>query len=122
MEVIWRDVRHFEGFYQVSNFGRVKSLARDTVVHGVKRRNRKDGSRKDEVWHRKEKLLSYIFYGDCIPYVRLYKDDNGSRVSVPVKVLVAQAFLDAPDDIKTNHIKHKDKIAQNCRADNLYIK
>jgi hypothetical protein len=25
---IWKDVRGYEGFYQISNFGRIKSLAR----------------------------------------------------------------------------------------------
>ncbi len=28
MEEIWKDIKGFEGTYQISNFGRVKSLAR----------------------------------------------------------------------------------------------
>ena len=31
MEEIWKDVKGFEGFYQVSNLGRVRSLDRISV-------------------------------------------------------------------------------------------
>ena len=35
MSEIWRDIEGYEGWYQVSNYGRVKSLAR-TVNYGDK--------------------------------------------------------------------------------------
>ncbi len=42
IEEEWRDVKEFEGFYCVSNFGRVKSLGRDAwngkVWHAMKGR------------------------------------------------------------------------------------
>ena len=32
MEEIWKDVKGFEGLYQVSNMGRVRSIDRDIVT------------------------------------------------------------------------------------------
>lgn len=29
MEEIWKDIKNYEGLYQVSNFGRIKSLQRE---------------------------------------------------------------------------------------------
>lgn len=118
---IWKDISGFEGFYQVSNLGRVRSLARDTTVHSVRRRGRTEGHLKDEVWHRNGKILSYVFQGSDVPYVRLYKGDNGSRISVPVRLLVAQAFLDAPKDCSPRLITHINENRLDCAASNLRI-
>lgn len=49
---IWEDVEGYEGYYQVSNLGRVKSLAR-TIV-------RSDGV----LWPVKEKILVTSFSTD----------------------------------------------------------
>ena len=44
MKEIWRDIKDYEGLYQVSNLGRVKSLRRNIVlkdritIHGYNRR------------------------------------------------------------------------------------
>lgn len=118
---IWKDILGFEGSYQVSNLGRVRSLARDTTVHNVRRRGRTEGHLKDEVWHRNGKILSYVFQGSGVPYVRLYKGDDGSRISVPVKLLVAQAFLDAPEDCKPIRISHVNGDYLDCAASNLQV-
>ena len=32
MEEIWKDIVHYEGLYQVSNLGRVKSVERDKFL------------------------------------------------------------------------------------------
>lgn len=32
MVEIWKDIENFEGMYQVSNFGRIRSLARTNVL------------------------------------------------------------------------------------------
>lgn len=31
---IWRPVKDYEGLYEVSNFGRVRSLTRKVIKHG----------------------------------------------------------------------------------------
>lgn len=37
MKEIWKDIKGYEGIYQVSNFGRIKSLSRNVYVNGHKR-------------------------------------------------------------------------------------
>lgn len=32
MEEIWKDINDYEGLYQISNFGRIKSLPRNVTV------------------------------------------------------------------------------------------
>ena len=126
MKEIWKDVPGFEGFYQVSNMGRVKSLARKTSVQ-VKRRVRLVKYRKgtvytdrEEVWNRKGKILKYVMQSNVAPYVRLYKSD-GTRISVAVKVLVAQSFLDLPDGCPCNRIRNANGNRLDCSASNLTI-
>ena len=50
MKEIWIDIKGYEGSYQVSNLGRVKSLERD--IHY------KDGTTK----HRKERIMKHKVY------------------------------------------------------------
>lgn len=37
MEEIWKDVKGYEGLYQVSNLGRVKSLYTNRILKGYKK-------------------------------------------------------------------------------------
>lgn len=92
---VWKDIKGYEGRYQVSNMGRVKSLN----------------------YHRerKEKLLnpSEDSYGYLI--VLLYKD--GKRKLAKVHRLVAETFLNNPDNLPS--INHKDENKKNNCANNL---
>ena len=54
---IWKDVKGFEGLYQVSNLGRVKSLGR-TTTQRVKRR---DGEYHIETWVKRGRILKPIY-------------------------------------------------------------
>lgn len=94
---IWKDVKGFEGLYQVSNLGRVKSLGR-TTTQRVKRR---DGKYHAETWVRRSRILKPIYpaYRQDM-YVHLYTADS-RRKTIIVKRLVAQAFLPTCSD-KTN--------------------
>ena len=38
MNEVWKDIKGFEGIYQVSNLGRIKSLNRNVNQHGRKDR------------------------------------------------------------------------------------
>ena len=98
----WRDVVGYEGRYQVSSMGRVKSLERK-VTKG-------DGERTV-----KERFLKpNVAYGGYL-MVALYAD--GKRKMLKVHRLVCQAFHDNPDNKSdVNHI-NEDK-ADN-RACNL---
>ena len=93
----WVDVRGYEGFYQVSNIGRVKSLTRIVSING--------GS-----FTRKGVVLKPMVNRGGYAVVNLYR--NGVRRYSTVHRLVAYAFLNIPDlksKIVVNHI-NGDKI------------
>lgn len=94
----WRDVIGFEGLYQVSDQGRVRSL--DRIIHT-----------KQYTQHRKGQILSTPLgtYG--------YPTVNINRKCRRVHQLVAEAFIGPrPKNLDTIH---KDGIKTNCRSDNL---
>ena len=97
---IWKDIEGYEGLYQISNMGRVKSLER-TVRNG-------NGYRTVQ-----ERILKP--YGDDYLQVNLSKD---GKIEQPlVHRLVATAFLENTEGYK--EINHKDENKQNNCVDNL---
>lgn len=103
---IWKDVKNYEGIYQVSNYGRIKVL----------RRMKKVGIKNNSYVLQKEKILKQFINNDNYCYVTLYKD--GRKKSKRVHRLVAEAFLNNKDKQK-NVINHIDKNPCNNRTDNL---
>jgi hypothetical protein len=106
---VWRDVQGYEGLYQVSNLGRVKSLNREVT--------RKYKSGKTSTWIQKGKVLKAPLDISGYPRVALYK--NYKSKFVFVHRLVAQAFLGSvkvTDDMQVNHM---DGIKTNNYVDNL---
>ena len=96
MEEVWKDIKGYEGKYQVSNIGGVRSFV---------------SNNKCEIPH-------YIYQGTTnkgYKYVHLL--DNGARKSFLVHRLVAIAFVPNPDNFPL--INHKDEDYFNNRADNL---
>lgn len=93
----WRDVAGYEGLYQVSNYGRVKSF-------------RRRGNNKDRILNpfRTSKKGAYR----C---VTLSKDGNDIRASV--HRLVATAFHENPEN--RAEVNHKDGNPSNNHVDNL---
>lgn len=102
-EEIWKDIDGYEGYYQVSSLGRVRSLDR-TVVNrnGVERFQR-------------GKILIPALNGHGYYFVVLSKN-NKQKDSV-IHRLVAKAFLPNPDNLpQVNHINE----VKTCnRVDNL---
>ena len=92
---IWRDIEGYESLYQVSNFGRVKSL---NYRHTCK-----------------EKLLKAHKDKDGYLRVNLYKE--GKKKTYGIHRLVAQAFIPNPDNLP--QVNHKDEDKSNNRLDNL---
>ena len=92
MNEIWKDIKGYEGMYQVSSEGRVKSL--------------KFG---------KEKIMKNNKSEDGYLYANLYKDRKMKNFKV--HRLVAQAFIDNPDNLL--EINHIDEDKANNRVDNL---
>ena len=84
----WRDIEGYDGMYQVSDLGRVRS-------------------RKSGEW----KVMSAVKINKGYLIVGLYKD--GKRKGITVHRLVASAFIQNDDENKTqiNHINE-------CKSDN----
>lgn len=100
----WRDVVGYEGKYQVSNYGRVKSLERYQKNH----------SKLQKV---EEKILSQSSNGNGYIFVSLWK--NGNCKKFYIHRLVAETFIgDIPNGYTVNHLDFN--TSNNC-VDNLEI-
>jgi len=96
---IWKDVAGFEGAFQVSSFGRVRSLPRvDALGHRRKGILRKQGNVHDG-------------------YLQVALEHNGKKAVYWVHRLVAAAFIPNPNGYPT--VNHKDENPSNNRANNL---
>ena len=95
-EEIWKDIEDFEGLYQVSNLGRVKSLVRP--------------------YRRTEKIITAT--PNTAGYLIVGLRRPGSVKSMLVHRLVMQAFepIDNKDEMSVNH---KDFNITNNRLENL---
>ena len=101
---IWKDIKDFEGIYQVSNMGRVKSLARVIL--------RNNGIKQTF----KERIIRQGTNHQGYYMADLWK--NGSRRTYPIHRLVATAFLDNPENKPcVDHINtdHTDNRVENLR-------
>jgi|LakMenEpi03Aug12_release.lakeMendotaPanAssembly.Ray.scaffolds.fasta_scaffold916487_1 hypothetical protein len=97
---VWKDIPNYEGLYQVSNIGNVKSLGNDKA--------------------RKERILKPGKDGNGYYQVILSKE--GKRKTMAVHVLVAIAFLGhIPDGTHRIVPDHKDGDKSNNGADNLEL-
>lgn len=100
---IWKDICEFEGFYQVSDKGRVRSL--DRVIWN---------KASNAFQSLKGKVLKPVDNGDywCVD---LRNGDKNRRASV--HRLVAETFL--PNLEKLEYVNHKDENKRNNRLENL---
>lgn len=93
-EEIWRDVGGYEGLYQVSNLGRVRSLDRFVENTGVIGNNK--------VIRLKGKVLkkrySNLNTKGVVPYGRVLLLRGGKAKQFCVHKLVAQAFIPNPEN------------------------
>jgi hypothetical protein len=89
---IWKDIDGFENQYQISSFGRVKSLPREIKILGGN-----GGSYFINGKIRKQTLNS----GYCV----IGLDKNGKKKSLKVHILVAMSFIPNPENKKT--VNHK---------------
>jgi len=94
MEEIWKDIKNYEGEYQVSNLGRVRSIKFYEKV--LKLSTSKDG-----------------YNNVCL--------SKGSKKSYRVNRLVAQEFLHFDMSNINIHIDHKDGDRNNNNIQNLQL-
>lgn len=104
MQEVWKDIAGYEGLYQVSNLGRVKSLDR-YVAH--KKYGKQFHAGKILKPKKRKKGENYLT-------VDLTK--NSTRKSIFVHRLVAINFLGEKEGMEVNHI---DEDPTNNRLDNL---
>ena len=104
---IWKDVKNYEGYYQVSNYGRVRSIDR------IEKQKHYSGVMSTYI--HKGKLLKLRKYKNN--YMYAYLNKNGSQKKYLVHRLVATAFLENENNYK--YINHKDNNPNNNNVDNL---
>lgn len=93
IEEIWKDIEGYEGYYQVSNMGRVKSLSRPIYTIETHKMYRIS----------KEKIKCFKIDKDGYRTVTLSIDGNDKTFKV--HRLVAQAFIPNPNNLpEVNHI------------------
>ena len=106
MEEIWKDIEGYEGLYQVSNLGRVRSL--DKVlpcnVNGIMTTRVRHG------------LIRKPHIGQTGYHYVLLRDGKRCK-NYRVHRLVADAFIPNPQNLP--EVNHKDEDKSNNRADNL---
>lgn len=104
MEEIWRPVKGFEGYYEVSNMGNVRSI--DRIV----KRGRFCEKRKS---HPLSVVISSGTKGYCFVNLNI----NGKTYSKKVHRLVADAFI--PNPYNKPCVDHINTIRTDNRAENL---
>ena len=102
MGEVWRDIKGYEGIYQVSDLGRVKSLEREIM--------RSNG----RVTYQKECILKFKIDKD---YYRVGLRKEGKKSFFRINRLVAEAFIPNPENKRTVDHKNEDKLDN--RLENL---
>lgn len=106
VDEIWRDIVGYEEMYQVSNYGRVKSLSRKmNLLVGTRISNE-----RIMIQNKHGSKLKYL-------YVALYKDSK--RKYHRVNILVAKAFIS--EDLSGYTVNHKDMNSLNNHVNNLEL-
>ena len=99
MTEIWKDIKGYEGLYQVSNLGRIKSLPRET--------------NNQFSWCERILKLKKTKFGYLVACLKV----NGKDSFKSVHRLVAEAFI--PNPLNLPQVNHKDEDKSNNRVDNL---
>lgn len=99
----WKDIKGYEGLYQVSNYGRVKSLTYRKCVHGIRTISNANI------------VLSPFDNGNG--YLTISLTRNQKRKNFYVHRLVAENFINNPN--KFNVVNHKDFNRKNNKVENL---
>lgn len=104
MEEIWKDVKGFEGYYEVSNLGRVRSVDR-VIFDNVRKCDR---LLKGRILKKRYHTGGYNVVAFCKEHIIVNKF---------VHRLVAEAFIPNLDNLPL--VNHKDEDKTNNCVDNL---
>ena len=103
MKEIWKDIKDYEGHYQVSNLSRVRSL--DRYIKG----------KGHSLQFKKGRILKPT--KDRYGYLQVTLCKNNIKKEYKVHRLVAEAFIDNPDNLP--QVNHRDENKLNNNVDNL---
>lgn len=100
----WKQIRGFEGYYEISYTGRIRSMER-IVSYSDGRPNR----------HLASKIVRDSFDKDGYKIVHLHRD--GKSTTARVHRLVAEAFIPNPDNLPD--VNHRNEDKTDNRVENL---
>lgn len=110
-EEIWKDIKGYEGLYQVSNLGRVKALEKKCWNGGA-------------WWTMPESILKHTMTRGYV-IVGLYKLDRKKGKNFFVHRILAEHFIPNPENKPfINHINHNradNRINNMAFCDNYYM-
>lgn len=96
---VWKDVPDYEGYYQVSNKGNVRSVDRVKC----------DGIRMKGITRKQ--------HADSCGYMLVALSKDGKQKHLSVHRLVALAFIPNPDNLP--QVNHKDEVRNHNNVENL---
>lgn len=102
-EEIWKDIPEFEGLYQASNLGRIKSL-----------------DRYDSIGRFRPSTIRVLFEQNS-GYLSLVLNKNGIKYPKTVHKMVYEAFNGVVNDSNLD-VAHEDGNKYNCSISNLKLK
>lgn len=103
MQEIWKDIKGYEGYYQISNLGNVKSLERRVVKsNGV-------------IQNRKERIMNKRKSTDGYYMAKLTLNNQSKNIAI--HRLVAIHFIPNPNNLP--EVNHKDLNRTNNNVENL---
>ena len=100
MNEIWKPIKGYEGIYEVSDLGRVRSLPRPKTSRNAS---------GEFTFTTKPKILKAFEQNGG--YQRISFGRGKNKVAIFVHRLVAQAFIPNPDNLP--HVNHKDENPKN---------
>lgn len=98
MKEIWREIPGWEGFYEVSDMGSVRSMERTIYAHYGP-----TGEYQGRTW--KSRVLKQTIDYQGYPFVKLHRSSTNEHHRIAVHALVARTFIGPrPEGMQVRHL------------------